>query len=104
MSQTIIFNSNNGSQTGNRLCGTWINHSIVPCMDIQGAYLDSNYLLVGIWMRVKLEKINKRCVVYTGRFYIDKLEDRSQRNKFDNEFKDVFQRKKVIADADVYGD
>lgn len=43
-------------------------------------------------MRVKFKKNNKRCVVNTRRFDIDKLEDRLLRNEFDDKIKDVFQR------------
>lgn len=63
--------------------------------------MDSDHLLVGIWMREKIKKLNKRHVVSTGRFDIDKLDHQTANSKFSNKIKDILQGEEVVADADV---
>jgi len=58
---------------------------------LQGADLDSDHLFVGICMRVKFKKLNKRRLVSTVRFDIDKLEDQSTNSKFNNKIKEILQ-------------
>lgn len=52
-------------------------------------------------MRVKCKKLNKRRVVNTERFDIDKLKDQSINNEFSNKIKEILQGREVVADTNV---
>lgn len=65
--------------------------------------MDSDHLLVGIWMRIKLKQLNKRRVVNSGRFDINKLEDQSINKEFRNKIKEFLLGREVVAITDVDG-
>lgn len=62
-------------------------NSIVNIRTLCGADTDSNHLLLGIWIKVKLLRLFKTDNKKTGQFYINKLEDPAISKIFENNIK-----------------
>lgn len=76
------------NQIDNVLFNSRFMNSLRNIKALRGADLDSDNLLVGIWIKVKLKRNKKRCIANTERFDIDKLVDQLLFKEFDNKIED----------------
>jgi hypothetical protein len=57
-----------------------------------GADSDSDHLLVGVWIRIKLKKHNKCNTTSMRRYYVEKLEDKRILKDYNSTIKKIFKR------------
>jgi len=81
------------------LVNTKFKNSILNVKTLRGANIDSDYLILSIWIREKLIKHFENNLRNTGLFDIDKLEDQEVSKDFENSIKYVSQSKQIAADG-----
>jgi len=76
-------------------------NGITNVRTLRGAASDSDNLLVGFWVRIKLKKHNKCNTTSMRRYDVEKLEDKRFLKDYNNTIKKIFEEKRIKLTSDV---
>ena len=76
-------------------------NGITNVRTLRGADSDSDHLLVGFWIRVKLKKHNKCNTTSMRRYNVEKLEDKKTLRDYNSTVKKIFEEKLIEHTNDV---
>jgi hypothetical protein len=76
-------------------------NGITNVRTLRGADSDSDHLLVGVWIRIKLKKHNKCNATSMRKYYVEKLEDKKILKDYNSTIKKIFEEKQIKHSSDV---
>lgn len=76
-------------------------NGIINVRTLHGADANSDHLLVGSWMRIKLKMPNKYNASSTRRYDVEKSEDKRILKNYNNITKKIFEEKQIKLTSDV---
>lgn len=76
-------------------------NSLLNVRTLRGADIGSDHLLLGIWIKLKLKKLDKKNPVNSRRLDIDKLENHDIGKTVVNSVKDALQSKQIIFEGNI---